>query len=154
MAKLKKIQKQIVIEEPKALGRPSKYSIEIAEAIIALTETIGYVALASERMGVSRRTAYEWIKLGEAGDERFIEFATGIAAAKSRRASKLIKEVYDPKWLLQKLDRETFGDDNSASTVVNVQQNNQVITKADALAELKKLAESDPQIAELLKSLV
>jgi len=125
----------------KPVGRPSKWSPEFSLAVCKLIEQIGWPGIAAEKLGVHRTTLYRW------RDEN-PDFALDLAQARSVYISRVIKKVNNPQWLLERLDPESFGS-KDATTVVNVTQT-QVLSREDALKELRELAKSDPDVAKLL----
>jgi hypothetical protein len=130
---------------------PGKYSEALALGICKLVEEVGFLAIAAERMGVSRTAAYRWKRLGDEGDQEYEGFAIGVAQARAKWTSKQLKLVKNPQWLLEKMEPDLFGRSDPATTVVNVQQNATVLSREQALSELKALAKSDPELLKLLE---
>ena len=123
------------------VGRPTKFTPDIGRAICALVEEIGFLAIAAEKMRISRKTAYRWRDENE-------DFAADVAAARAVHVERVVKEVKNPEWLLQRIDPELFKQSDN----VKIAHAHVELTREDALAELRELATTDPEIAAWLKT--
>lgn len=57
-----------------------------------------------------------------AGDATYQDFLEQMTRAKARWAVNKVREVQDPRWLLERSDPETFGKPEAAPVQVNVAQ--------------------------------
>jgi hypothetical protein len=101
------------------MGRPTKLTDELRDAIVALIDAGNFPATAAECCGVSRSAFYDWTAKGRDGQEPYADFVDAIARARAQAKVNLVKVVQThaslPKggahaqWLLEKLDRDQFG---------------------------------------------
>lgn len=89
-------------------GRPSAYTPELGARIVAAVARLGFISLAAELNGVSRATVHRWTQRGEKGDPEFADFAADVARAKAQFADLQLSRVDDAKWVLERVDKETF----------------------------------------------
>jgi hypothetical protein len=130
-------------------GRPTRYTHEIGHEIARGVETIGFLAVAAESVGVHRQTAYNWQRWGLGGDELYAPFADMLLVARGRWMSRQVARVEDPRWLLERADPSQFGPKVEAPVQVNVVT--APLTREAALARLSALAEDDQEIAAALQ---
>lgn len=96
-------------EQPERVGgRPTKFTPELGRDICVRVESIGFEAVAAEKAGVHRHTVRRWRERGEAGEPEFADFARELALAKATYVERELGSVDDPKWKLERLDRELF----------------------------------------------
>lgn len=69
-----------------ARGRPTKYSSELAEEIFTYILIGMPLYRACEAVGIGRRTLYDWVTRGEAGEEPYAEF---LAIFRTREALQI-----------------------------------------------------------------
>ena len=89
-------------------GRPSAFTPELGARICRMVQSCGFIAVASERCGIHRATVQRWKSRGENGDPEFAEFAQQLADARAQWATEQLQRVDDPRWLLERADREQF----------------------------------------------
>lgn len=128
------------------------WSPELAAQIVAEVERTGYMTLACDLLGISVHTAQHWISIGgREPDSEHGQFARDVRKARGRCMSALLEDDrVSPQWRLSKLDRELFGDGPGTAIQVNVQ--NTMPTREEALKELRALIRDDAEIARLLTS--
>lgn len=85
------------------------YTPALGQKIVQAVAAYGFEFTAAEENGVHRNTLRNWRLRGEAGEEPFAAFATALAQAKAQHVKGRLGEVKDPKWELERLDREQFG---------------------------------------------
>lgn len=124
-------------------GRPTKLTPAFASQLCKVIVKIGYPGVAAETLGVHRTTVYRWMDDNP-------DFAADVAQAKAKYMARELPKSKNIEWKLERLDPETFGR-KSPDTVVNVTQTTQVLSREDALKELRELAKSDPDVAKLIE---
>ncbi len=90
-------------------GRPTEFTRALGRAICVRVAKVGFESVAAELVGVHRTTLASWRKAGENGEEPFAEFAAELAAAKAKYIRGELAKVEDPRWKLERMDREQFG---------------------------------------------
>ncbi len=90
-------------------GRPTQFTPKLGQRICARVAKVGFEAVAAELVGVHRHTLRHWRERGEKGEEPFAEFAAKLAAAKAQYIRGELAKVEDPRWKLERMDREQFG---------------------------------------------
>ncbi len=90
-------------------GRPTDFTPALGRAICARVAKVGFEGVAAELVGVHRHTLSRWRERGEKGEEPFAEFAAELAAAKAQYVRGELAKVEDPRWKLERLDRDQFG---------------------------------------------
>lgn len=90
-------------------GRPTRFTPKLGQRICARVAKVGFEAVAAELVGVHRHTLRHWRERGEKGEEPFAEFAAELAAAKAQYIRGELAKVEDPRWKLERMDREQFG---------------------------------------------
>lgn len=130
------------------MGRPSKLTEALAEAIagrVAEHGTPPEVAAGCE--GIGRRTYYEWMERGRAGEEPYAAFAHGIARAKDLAEQEMLAEVRRPDestdwrsraWILERTRRDRYGPE------IRIQAHAQAVD--ELLGRLRERA--DPSVYE------
>ncbi len=93
----------------KRAGRPTDFTPALGRRICARVVKVGFEAVAAELVGVHRHTLRHWRERGEKGEEPFAEFAAELAAAKAQYMRGELAKVEDPRWKLERMDREQFG---------------------------------------------
>jgi hypothetical protein len=91
------------------LGRPTEFTPALGRRICARVAKVGFEAVAAELVGIHRHTLRNWRERGEKGEEPFAEFAAELAAAKAQYIRGELDKVEDPRWRLERVDRELFG---------------------------------------------
>lgn len=96
-------------EQPERVGgRPTKFTPELGRIICTSVELIGFEAVAAEKAGVHRQTVANWRERGQRGEPEFEAFARDLAIAKATWTQSQLAKVEDPRWLLERADREQF----------------------------------------------
>jgi hypothetical protein len=85
-----------------------KFTPELGRKICDLVRRIGFEKTAAERVRVHRNTLRNWRERGERGEEPFAAFALDLAEAKADFVERQIEALEDPRWTLERLDREQF----------------------------------------------
>jgi hypothetical protein len=91
------------------LGRPTEFTPGLGRRICVRVAKVGFEAIAAESVGVHRHTLRNWRERGERGEEPFAEFAAELAAAKAQHMRGQLEKVEDPRWKLERMDRQLFG---------------------------------------------
>lgn len=92
----------------RSVGRPTEYTPELGERICDLVRAIGFEKTAAELVHIHRHTVRHWRERGERGEAPFEDFALHLAQAKAEFVRRQLSSVEDPKWMLERLDREQF----------------------------------------------
>lgn len=91
------------------LGRPIEFTPGLGRRICVRVAKVGFEVIAAESVGVHRHTLRNWRERGERGEEPFAEFAAELAAAKAQHMRGQLEKVEDPRWKLERMDRQLFG---------------------------------------------
>ena len=85
-----------------------KFTPELGRQICDIVRRIGFEKTAAECVRVHRNTLRNWRERGEKGEEPFATFALDLLQAKAEFAERHIRAVDDPRWTLERFDREQF----------------------------------------------
>lgn len=114
-----------------SVGRPSKFNVEIANAIIENLRLGNYIEHASAAAGITKPTLYSWMEKGrkeqeriEAGlepiaeDSNFMEFSNAVEKAKAEAVSRNVAIIQKSAhsgtwqaaaWWLERTQQTVFG---------------------------------------------
>lgn len=85
-----------------------KFTRELGHEICVRVTSVGFEAIAAERVGVHRNTVRNWRERGEAGEELFADFARELATAKAAFMERELERVGDARWVLERMDPHLF----------------------------------------------
>lgn len=101
------------------MGRPTKLTPELQEAICEEVRNGIFPETAAQKCGVHRATWYRWQALGRDGEEPYSDLCDAVARARAEAEIDLVKTVniharmpkgaQAAQWLLERLNRERFG---------------------------------------------
>jgi hypothetical protein len=94
-------------------GRTTLLSPEVLAAVVATIEAGAFDWVAAEAAGIGRRTFYDWLRRGEAGEEPYAEFLVAVrrARASARGEAERTVRLKNPlAWLRLGPGRERPGE--------------------------------------------
>ena len=130
------------------MGRPTELNQVLAENIYkALRDGLSRQATAHS-VGIARQTLAKWIGWGDAGDERFVDFATRC----HREETVILKEMHDIV-LSDARDRESRSRVDSAKWILQVRYPSDYVLRKDGVEEepIVEANDSEEALIEIMR---